>query len=105
MEATNSIRFFKTGGVSEYVIIVKEMETRRRINELEAEMEKQQGEIKKLEGMGELKSQFIYNISHELKTPLTNIIGFSKLLNTGEFGVLNEDQKGHISTITRRRTG
>jgi PAS domain S-box-containing protein len=99
VEATNSIRFFKTGGVSEYVIIAKELETRRRLKELEAEIEKQQGEIKKLEGMGELKSQFIYNISHELKTPLTNIIGFSKLMYGGDFGDLNEDQKGHVSTI------
>ncbi|MDE1865286.1 MAG: PAS domain S-box protein [Candidatus Micrarchaeota archaeon] len=99
VEATNSIRFFKSGDVAEYVIIAKELETKRKIKEMEDAIEKQQGEIKKLEGTGELKSQFIYNISHELKTPLTNIIGFSKLMYGGDFGQLNDDQKGHISTI------
>ena len=92
VEATNSIRFFKTGDSSEYVIIAKELETKRTLKEFEETVAKQQGEIKKLEGTGELKSQFIYNISHELKTPLTNIIGFSKLLCSGDFGNLNEDQ-------------
>jgi PAS domain S-box-containing protein len=99
IDATNSIRFFKGSTGSEYVIIAKELETKRRMKDLEEAIDKQQAEIKKLEGMGELKSQFIYNISHELKTPLTNIIGFSKLLNTGEFGNVNEEQRGHITTI------
>ncbi len=99
VEANSSIRFFKTGGASQYVIIAKELETKRKIKDLGDAIEAQQGEIKKLEGMGELKSQFIYNISHELKTPLTNIIGFSKLLQGGEFGAVNEEQQSHISTI------
>lgn len=99
VEATNSIRFFKTGDSSEYVIIAKELETRRTLKAFEETVAKQQGEIKKLEETGELKTQFIYNISHELKTPLTNIIGFSKLLCSGDFGNLNEDQLSHITTI------
>jgi PAS domain S-box-containing protein len=99
VDATNSIRFFKSGDVSEYVIIAKELETKRKLKELEVSLEKQKGEIKRLEDRGELKSQFIYNISHELKTPLTNIIGFSKLMYGGDFGQLNDDQKGHITTI------
>lgn len=99
VEATNSMRFFKAGDSSEYVIIAKELESKRMMKSLEETIESQQYDIKKLQGMGELKSQFIYNISHELKTPLTNIIGFSKLLNTGEFGDINEDQKTHITTI------
>ena len=99
VEANNSIRFFKTGDSAEYVIIAKELETKRRLKDLADTIEEQKADIKKLEGMGELKSQFIYNISHELKTPLTNIIGFSKLLYGGEFGSINEDQQGHISTI------
>jgi PAS domain S-box-containing protein len=99
VEATNSIRFFKTGDSMEYVIIARELESKRVMKGLEETIEGQQGEIKKLQGTGELKSQFIYNISHELKTPLTNIIGFSKLLYSGDFGDLNEEQKSHISTI------
>ena len=74
IETNNSIRFFKTGDAAEYVIISKELETKRKFKELNDTIEKQTGTINKLMGQGELKSQFIYNISHELKTPLTNII-------------------------------
>ena len=76
-----------------------ELETKRELNELNEELERQRGTINKLLGQGELKSQFIYHISNDLKIPLTNIIGFSKLLYLGEFGPLNADQQSHISSI------
>jgi len=41
----------------------------------------------------------IYQICHEIKTPTTNIAGFSQLLLSGEVGKLSMEQKGHISTI------
>ncbi|MGC8651822.1 MAG: ATP-binding protein [Candidatus Micrarchaeia archaeon] len=98
--ATHSIRAFK--GVendSSYIIVVKELETRRRLRDQESMMRDMQNQLKKLRSTSDLKSQFIYNISHELKTPLTNIKGFSKLLYDGEFGAINGEQKEYVSTI------
>jgi PAS domain S-box-containing protein len=97
--ATSSIRLFKAGDSTEFVIMARELETRKKLKEQEEIMDKQQNKIKKLESTGEMKSQFIYNISHELKTPLTSIVGFSKLLYSGEFGPMNQDQLEYISTI------
>lgn len=99
IEATNSMRMFKTSDGTEYVIIAKELETGRKLKEQEEEIDQQSHTIERLKREGELKSQFIYNISHELKTPLTSIIGFSKLLYSGDFGKMNEDQQEQISTI------
>lgn len=82
-----------------YIILIKELETKRLIDEQEDLIRNQKNQIKRLFSTSELKSQFIYNISHELKTPLTNIKGFSKLLYTNEFGELNNEQKEYVKTI------
>ena len=47
-----------------------------------------------------LKSQFIGHVSYELRTPLTNIIGFSELLANPIFGELSDKQREYLDDIT-----
>jgi len=52
-----------------------------------------------------LKTHFIGHISYELRTPLTNIIGFTELLASPFMGDLNETQREYIADImTSSRT-
>ncbi|MBS0241892.1 MAG: PAS-domain containing protein [Proteobacteria bacterium] len=46
-----------------------------------------------------LKSQFISHVSYELRTPLTNIIGFSELLESPRTGTLNEKQREYLTDV------
>lgn len=46
-----------------------------------------------------LKSQFISHVSYELRTPLTNIIGFSELLVSPRTGPLNQKQREYLGDI------
>jgi signal transduction histidine kinase len=46
-----------------------------------------------------LKTQFIGHISYELRTPLTNIIGFTELLATPYMGGLNDKQREYVADI------
>jgi signal transduction histidine kinase len=46
-----------------------------------------------------LKSQFISHVSYELRTPLTNIIGFSELLANPRTGELNTKQREYLNDI------
>lgn len=46
-----------------------------------------------------LKSAFISHVSYELRTPLTNIIGFSEFLQSPEIGPLNEKQQEYLGDI------
>jgi signal transduction histidine kinase len=46
-----------------------------------------------------LKNQFIGHISYELRTPLTNIIGFSELLANPIFGALTPRQREYLDDI------
>lgn len=52
-----------------------------------------------LEAADKLKSEFITNMSYELRTPLNTIIGFGELLDQEVFGELNEQQSGYIKNI------
>src|SRR4029079_1335319 len=46
-----------------------------------------------------LKNQFISHVSYELRTPLTNIIGFSELLYSPRTGDLNSKQREYLNDI------
>jgi signal transduction histidine kinase len=47
-----------------------------------------------------LKSQFISHVSYELRTPLTNIIGFTELLESPRTGQLNTKQREYLGDVS-----
>ncbi len=63
--------------------------------ELTRALEEQQEEAR-------LKDEFIQNVSHELRTPLALIRGYAELLDSGELGELQPDQREPMAVIARR---
>ena len=47
-----------------------------------------------------LKSQFIGHVSYELRSPLTNIIGFGEMLSQPKTGPLNHKQSEYLGDLT-----
>jgi signal transduction histidine kinase len=47
-----------------------------------------------------MKNDFISHVSYELRTPLTNIIGFSEFLSNPQIGALNEKQHEYLGDIS-----
>jgi signal transduction histidine kinase len=52
-----------------------------------------------LETAGELRDRFVHHVSYELRSPLTNVIGFTDLLSAGIVGALNEKQQDYVGHI------
>ena len=52
-----------------------------------------------LEASDRLKNDFIQHVSYELRTPLTNITGFSQLLGDPAFGDLSRVQRDYLDHI------
>jgi signal transduction histidine kinase len=53
-----------------------------------------------LQKADELKNDFVQHVSYELRSPLTNIIGFTDLLKASAIGPLNERQAEYIDHIS-----
>jgi signal transduction histidine kinase len=49
----------------------------------------------------ELRDNFVHHVSYELRSPLTNIIGFAQLLVEGVAGPLNDKQRDYAGHISR----
>ncbi len=53
----------------------------------------------RLSEMSTIKSQFVANISHELRTPMTHIKGYIELLRSGDLGGLSLEQMRAVETM------
>lgn len=56
---------------------------------------------KALESASSFKSEFIHNVSFELRLPLTSVVGIAQILATGTAGPLNERQRGYATDLMR----
>jgi signal transduction histidine kinase/CheY-like chemotaxis protein len=55
-----------------------------------------------LQEANQIKEQFVQNVSHELRNPLTYIRGYLELMSDGAFGELTEQQLGTLEIVLER---
>ncbi len=54
-----------------------------------------------LENASRMRDEFVHHFSYEVRSPLTNVIGFTQLLSDGTAGALNERQRDYVGHIMR----
>ena len=70
----------------------------RAITELKAANIELQKDIEKKEEIDEMRKEFISNVSHDLKTPLTSMVGYIELLKKEELSPVCQDYVNVISS-------
>jgi signal transduction histidine kinase len=72
-------------------LIAGEQEAARRLAE----------QNERLRELDRMKDQFVSSVSHELRSPLTSIVGYLELLLDGEVGELDEEQRRFLEVVDR----
>lgn len=67
--------------------------------EIEAELHDARRELTELQSRDALKTQFLSNISHDLRTPLTAIITHAEILRDGILGPIPDRQRDSVNGI------
>lgn len=57
--------------------------------------------LERLSELNQLKANFVANISHELRTPMTHILGYLDLMTDDTFGSLTDQQREALETVQR----
>jgi signal transduction histidine kinase len=76
-----------------------EYRDKEQIAKLETQLEETEIARAQAERSDQVKSSFLASMSHELRTPLNSVINFSKFLNRGMMGEVNEEQQETLGEI------
>ncbi len=76
--------------------VSEQSKQRRRIEELASQLESSN---EKLKGLDKLKTEFLSLASHQLRSPLTAIKGYTSMLIEDSFGTVSEQQKEPLNRI------
>ncbi|WP_104105801.1 ATP-binding protein [Nocardioides sp. 616] len=64
-------------------------------------LDKERQVVERLKDLDSAKDDFVSTVSHELRTPVSSIVGYTELLQDGDFGDLTQQQVPVLDAISR----
>ncbi len=90
------------GVVDGYIVVGDDVSARRTAEDLLRDTVRKQAEaVDRLEALDAQRSTFVATASHELRTPVTSILGSAELLADGHYGELTLPQRGAVDRLVR----
>ncbi len=80
-------------------LIIHKIQLGEKTGELKNALDVQKGYLDQIIKASQYKTEFMTSMSHDLRTPLNSIIGFTDLLLEQSYGLLNEDQLGCLKDV------
>ncbi|KQU68813.1 ATP-binding protein [Phycicoccus sp. Root101] len=81
--------------------LVDVTERREAEAQLRSALDKERRAVERLTELDQAKDDFVTNISHELRTPITSVIGYAEMLTEGDAGDLNRLQLSMVEKVER----
>jgi signal transduction histidine kinase len=91
-------------GVAGSVYRDKQDQVNSLFNDLRSKVEALDEANRDLQELDKMKDEFLSNVTHELKTPLVTIQGYSEMLSTGRLGDLTDKQRKALDVMQRNQT-
>lgn len=89
-------------GMSEFSLVFSDVTDLKR---MQHELQERAGELQRaneeLVAMSQSKDNFLTNVTHELRTPLSTLRGYLEMLQSGSMGDLNENQENALAVMHR----
>ena len=60
--------------------------------------------VERLREVDQVKDAFVSSVSHELRTPITSILGYTEMLEEGQYGDLNDEQLDAVRRLSANST-
>ena len=97
--ATSVVRG-RDGETAGYLLVADDVTERRRTEQvLVAALEREHQAVARLEELDRSKTAFVLAVTHEFRTPLTAVLGFSQLLASEGHGTLTDEQRDVVRRV------
>ncbi|WP_110182498.1 sensor histidine kinase [Nocardioides solisilvae] len=90
------------GSLIGYLCVGRDVSESRETQEMLATaLEKERTVVERLRHLDVAKDEFVSTVSHELRTPVASIVGYTELLQDGDFGDVPPEQVPVVDAINR----